>query len=154
MATIAEQPILFFALFALLFAGVAVLLTYVLMQRRVRELSEKNTRLEVQLEAQQEVTKQRDQALAESRQALSDHFSALSGDVLQRNSEAFLKLAQESLKQHHVRAQADLEKREQSIDAMVTPIRDALQKTERQIQQIEKERREAYGGLARHLDLG
>lgn len=151
MSIVAEQPLLF-ALLALLFTGIAVLVTYMLAQRRVRELSAKNTRLEVQLEAQHEVAEERERALAQSRQALSDHFSALSSDVLRRNSEAFLKLAQESLKQHHVRAQADLEKREQSIDAMVTPIRDALQKTERQIQQIEKERKEAYGGLARHLE--
>lgn len=152
MIPLGEQPLLLFGLLTLLLAGVAALLTYAFMQRRIRDLSAENARLDAQLDAQHSIAEQREQALAQSRQALSDHFAALSGDVLQRNSEAFLKLAQESLKQHHVRAQADLEKREQSIDAMVTPIREALNKTERQIQQIEKERKEAYGGLTRHLE--
>lgn len=152
ISMLTAQPLLWLGLIVLLVAGIAALVTYAVMQRRIRELSNHNTRLAVQLETQQAVAEQREQALAQSRETLSDHFAALSGDVLRRNSEAFLRLAQESLKQHHVRAEADLEKREQSIDAMVTPIREALQKTERQIQQIEKERREAYGGLTRHLE--
>ena len=151
MPLLTEQPPLVFALLTGLIVGVAVLVTYLLVQRRVRRLSEDNTRLTVQLEAQKELAAQRFAERDHSRQVLSDHFAALSADVLGRNSEAFLRLAQESLKQHHVRAEADLERREQSIDAMVAPIREALHKTERQIQLIENERKQAYGALTQHL---
>ncbi len=148
---IADERLLL-ALGGLLALAVAVLLTWSLAQRRVRELEQENTRLRAGLEAERRLARRLETSTARDRQALSDHFAALSGAALRRNSGTFLKLARESLKQHHVRAQADLAEREKSIDALVGPIRDALDKTEQQIRQIEKERREAYGALTRHLE--
>ncbi|MDH3281482.1 MAG: DNA recombination protein RmuC, partial [Gammaproteobacteria bacterium] len=45
-----------------------------------------------------------------------------------------------------------LDLKEQSIEAMIRPIEQALSKTERQLQQFEHDRREAHGSLTQHLE--
>ena len=42
-------------------------------------------------------------------------------------------------------------KKEQAIENLVKPIRETLDKTERQLQNIEKERKESFGSLSEHL---
>lgn len=83
---------------------------------------------------------------------LEQTFATLSHDALSKNTTSFLQLAQESLKQFHVQARGDLEQKEKAVENLVKPIREALQKTEQQIGQIEKERKEAYGALTKHLE--
>ena len=78
--------------------------------------------------------------------------AALSGEALRQNSQTFLQLAQESLKQFQVQARGDLEQKEKAVENLVKPIREALEKTERQVQLMEKERKEAYGALHKHLE--
>ncbi|GMQ90414.1 MAG: DNA recombination protein RmuC [Gammaproteobacteria bacterium] len=79
-------------------------------------------------------------------------FSALSSQALQNNSEAFLQLAQETLKRFHVQAKGELDQKEKAVEHLVNPIREALEKTEQQIRKMENERREAYGALHKHLE--
>jgi DNA recombination protein RmuC len=79
-------------------------------------------------------------------------FALLSGEALRQNSKSFLQLAQESLKQFHVQAKGDLDLKEKSVENMVRPIREALEKTELQVRLMEKERKEAYGALHKHLE--
>lgn len=79
-------------------------------------------------------------------------FGSLAADALKSNNQAFLQLARESLGQLHVRSLADLEKREQSVNSLVTPIREALARSEQQMAQIENDRRQAYGALHKHLE--
>ncbi len=88
---------------------------------------------------------------AEQQQGLERTFNALSHDALQRNNESFLQLAQETLKRFHVQAAANLEQKEKAVENLVTPIKEALQKTEQQIRLMEHARQEAYGALTRHL---
>lgn len=83
---------------------------------------------------------------------LKKNFIALSSEALKNNNQAFLQLAQESLKQFHVQAKGDLEQKEKAVENLVKPIRDALDKTEQHIRLMEKERREAYGALSKHLE--
>ena len=53
---------------------------------------------------------------------------------------------------HHERAKGELAAREQAVDSLVRPIRDALQRTETQIQSLEKSRQEAYGSIHHQLE--
>ncbi len=78
--------------------------------------------------------------------------AALSSQALRQNNLAFLQLAQETLKQFHVQAKGDLEQKEKSIENLVKPIREALEKTGEQVRLMEKERKEAYGALHKHLE--
>jgi DNA recombination protein RmuC len=131
------------AVLALLVAAVAGaalgwLIAQLRAQRRIAELS---TTLE--LERQQ----------ASGRVAeIEKTIRALSGEALRQNNQTFLQLAQESLKQFHVQARGDLDQKEKAVENLVKPIREALEKTAEQVRLMEKERKEAYGSLSKHLE--
>ncbi len=76
----------------------------------------------------------------------------LANQALRQNSQSFLQLAQENLKQFQVQAKNDLAQKEKAVEQMVKPIREALEKTEQQVRLMEKERKEAYGALHKHLE--
>jgi len=84
--------------------------------------------------------------------AMKGSFAELSSAALDHNSDAFLKLAHESLAQFHVLARGELAQREKAVESLVAPIREALKRSEEQARLMEKERREAYGALAGHLE--
>lgn len=128
------------------------LLTHMRAQRRIVGLREEQARLHTRLELERRVMQERSKAFEQARAQLAETFSSLSSQALKHNNEEFLKLARENLKQFQVRAEGDLTQREKAIENMVKPIREALEKTEVQIREIEKERKEAYGSLSRHLE--
>ncbi|MHB1951230.1 MAG: DNA recombination protein RmuC [Acidiferrobacteraceae bacterium] len=82
---------------------------------------------------------------------LEDRFARLSQEALDRNRQAFLDLAAEKLKEFRLTAEHELGRREQAVEHMVKPIREALDKTEQQLREIERERVGAYAGLAQEL---
>src|SRR5688572_933201 len=85
--------------------------------------------------------------LGEARRArqLRATFDSLASSSLRANNETFLALAREHLGRHQQVATATLTEREKAIETMLSPIREALNKTEQQISRIEKERAEAFG---------
>ena len=123
---------------ALLAGALGWLLAHLRYQKRLTELT---TTLELERKAAQE-------KLA----GLEQTFATLSRQALKDSNETFLQLAQESLKQFHVQAKGDLEQKEKAVENLVRPVREALEKTELQIRLMEKERKEAYGSLSKHLE--
>jgi DNA recombination protein RmuC len=103
------------------------------------------------LKTEQRIHIEKLKMIEQANERLSEKFSALSSRALQQNNEAFLKLAEQNLNKHQMQAQNELEKREKSIEVLVKPIRETLEKTERQLHNMEKERKEAFGSLAEHL---
>jgi DNA recombination protein RmuC len=83
---------------------------------------------------------------------LEQTFAALSSQALKDNNQAFLQLAQETLKQFHLKAEGALTQKEKAVENLVKPIREALEKTEAQIRLMEHARQEAYGALHKHLE--
>lgn len=126
--------------------SVAVILLFInnKQSRRIIEL-------ETQLNGDQLVHEEREHAWHDANERLRESFALLSRDALDKNSEAFLKLAEENLKQHTVTAKGDLEKSEKAIETLLKPINDALKKTGEQIHNIEKERKQAFGSLSQQL---
>jgi DNA recombination protein RmuC len=82
-----------------------------------------------------------------ARGALGDAFRALSAEALQRNNQAFLDLAKTTLEKHQETAKGDLDKRQQAIGELVTPIRTTLEQFQQQVQGVEKSRVDAYATL-------
>jgi len=145
-----------FVLALIVTAGIAALAGWLAgrlrAQRDIATLRDKNTELTTTLELERRNADERLAAQARTREELAESFTALSSQALKHNTEEFLKLAGENLKQFHIQAQGELGQREKSIEQMVKPIREALDKTERQIREIEKDRKEAYGALHKHLE--
>jgi DNA recombination protein RmuC len=82
---------------------------------------------------------------AESR--LGDAFRAMASEALAANNQGFLTLANEKLEAARRESDASLAARQQAIDALVKPMRESLDKVDGKIQQIERERGQAYGQL-------
>jgi DNA recombination protein RmuC len=137
---------------AVLAALAGGLITYMRLHRRISVLSEKNTELSTTLELERKAQSEKLETLEQARSQLSETFGNLSSQALKHNSEEFLKLAHENLKQFQIKAQGDLSQKEQAIENLVKPIKEALEKTEKQIRTMEHERKEAYGSLTKHLE--
>lgn len=88
--------------------------------------------------------------LSETR--LRSSFDALAGETLRSNSEMFLKLAREALGRDQAIAQSSLKERETAIAQLIEPIRAALQKTEAQVESLERERRDAFSSLRTQIE--
>ena len=82
-----------------------------------------------------------------ARGALANAFRALSAEALQRNNQAFLDLAKTALDRQQSVSQNELEKRQQAIGELISPIRSTLEKFEQQVQGVEKARIDAYATL-------
>jgi len=142
-----------YSLISLLIAAVVgALLSYVYSQRKLSGLREENSALSTRLELEQQNNIEKIQALEKARVQLTETFTALSSQALKNNNEEFLKLAQENLKQYQAQAVNELEKKEKSIEHLLNPIKETLTKTEEQIRNIEKERKESQGALHKHLE--
>ena len=137
---------------ALIGGLLGALLVYLILQRRISLLDNEKTQLTTTLELERRNHIEKLETLEKARGQLADTFSTLSSQALKHNSEEFLKLAQENLKRFQSQANNDLEKKEKAIEHLIGPIREALEKTERQIHGMEKERKEAYGALHKHLE--
>ena len=134
----------------LLFAGgllVGIVATILGLQPRAARLREKLAVAESRLEAQARTEEELNSSINMLEQRLARIFDDLAKRSLQDNSRQFLELAQQNLEVHRTRAQGDLKAREQAVEAMVKPIREALEKTEKQMSQIERERHEAFGNI-------
>src|SRR6202049_542625 len=71
----------------------------------------------------------------------------MASDPLKSNSLSFFERAKASLERFQSEAKGDLETRQKAVADMVAPVRESLNKVDVQIQQIEKERGQAYGAL-------
>jgi DNA recombination protein RmuC len=82
---------------------------------------------------------------------LATAFSDLANQSLKSNSENFLRLAEQNLAAQHERAKRELGNREQAVENLVKPIKDALHLSQQQILALEKSRSEAYGDIKSQL---
>ena len=85
--------------------------------------------------------------LEDAKKRLADAFHALSSEALRKNNQSFLELAKETLGTFQESAKGDLEKRQQAINEVVTPVRESLAKVDAQIHELEKNRVGAYESL-------
>jgi DNA recombination protein RmuC len=107
--------------------------------------------LETRLEEHQRTLAEKLQYLEDLKKNLTESFQSLSLDALRQNNQTFLDLARTHLDQYQKGAQVDLERRQQAIDALVTPLRDSLEGVDRQIRELERTREGAYRTLEDHL---
>ncbi|MEE9142857.1 MAG: DNA recombination protein RmuC, partial [Gammaproteobacteria bacterium] len=107
--------------------------------------------LETQVKQEERLEAERDEAIELARERLAATFETLAGKSLQTSTQQFLQLARENLGGFQTRAEASFEAREKAIEDLVRPISEALKKTESQIHEIEKDRREAFGQIQQFL---
>lgn len=146
-------------LLLLVFIGFAIgaIVIWLFRGRQLSRLRIENQTLEMTLRLERQSNEQLDELLDQTRFQLADTFSQLSNAALNQNNAQFLKLAEENLKRYQSEAKADLQSREHAIEQLIKPINDALTKTSQHINDIEKERQQAYGQIhstIRHMHEG
>jgi DNA recombination protein RmuC len=107
---------------------------------------------EAELKNQGRVEQERDSTLKSAADQLARTFDDLANAQFRSHSETFLKLARENLGTQQEKAKGDLAAREAAIEGLLRPIRDSLQKTEAQLQELDKARRETHGSIQAQLE--
>lgn len=120
--------------------------------RRVEALRVELEAARVRLEAGALKEGERIALLEQSESRLRAAFDSLAADSLRANSELFLRLARETLGRDQALAQSGLKERETAIAQLIEPLRAALERSEQQIQVLERERREAYTALRTQIE--
>ncbi len=128
------------------------LVTWLLMRNRRKTLAREVATLESSLKNQEALQEERETAFELAHARLGKAFSDLSNQSLKSNSENFLRLAEQNLGAHQEKAKRELSEREKAVEALVKPIRDALEASQKQISELEKARSEAYGGIKNQLE--
>ncbi len=114
----------------------------------LRETLQSERALRAQTEARAEATREnieeQKRLLESARERLTETFKALSSDVLRQSTSTFLEQARETI-------DAQLARRQQALDGLVTPLHEALRRYEDQLGRLEASRQQAYGSLEEQL---
>jgi DNA recombination protein RmuC len=137
----------------LLGAAFGALAALVWRQRREHALKVELELLRARLQSEATANAEREQTLARAREQLQAVFGDLARDSLQSNSEVFLQLARERLARQQLDASQALKERETAIESLVQPIREALAKTEAQIQAIERDRIDSFATIKTQMEV-
>lgn len=87
------------------------------------------------------------EALEMNSDTLKQTFQALAHQTLEGQAKQFLNMAEQTLEKHTQAAKGDLEKREQSIHHLVTPLQSTLEALQKHTHELEKERQHSYSSL-------
>ncbi|MGH8284651.1 MAG: DNA recombination protein RmuC [Steroidobacteraceae bacterium] len=120
--------------------------------RRAQQLAIQLEAARVRLETTTVQEAERIALLEQSEARLRAAFDQLAGETLRANSELFLTMAREALGREHVVAQGALKERETAIAQLVEPLKAALERTEAQVQTLERERRDAFTALRGQIE--
>jgi len=117
------------------------------LRREGQELATRLAALEAQATEERKGAAEKLALIDDARSRLADAFHALSAEALRKNNQSFLDLAKETLGTFQETAKGDLEKRQQAISEVVTPVRESLAKVDAQINELERNRAGAYESL-------
>ena len=144
---------LYLTIGAAAFAGflLGLLIQYLISRGTRIRLESEITLRDAEIKNEEARAAEREAALTGAQDRLTAAFSELAHESLAKNSETFLQLAGQKLAVHQEKAKAELGERQQAVETLVKPIREALDKTHQQIHEIEKTRKEAYGSITSQL---
>jgi DNA recombination protein RmuC len=128
------------------------LIAWLVQRHRQTTLQQSIELLGSRIKDQDALQVERDSAFEVATSKLATAFSELSNQSLKSNSENFLRLAEQNLGAQQEKAKRELGAREQAVENLVKPIRDALQQSQQQISELEKSRSEAYGSIHSQLE--
>ncbi len=100
---------------------------------------------------QSRLDEERDEIFHLAAERLSRTFDELADAQFRSHTRNFLQLARENLDVHHEKAKGELKAREKAIDGLLAPIKETLQRTEVQLQEFDKARRESHGNITAQL---
>jgi len=145
------NEITFLILVGVVSLEIGAVTAYLMENRKYDRLRYRYARLAEAYRYARKASEQQTVLFEQTTATLKDSFSTLAGNALKDNAAQFLQLANENMQQHRIRADDALTQREQAIENLVKPIREALGKTEVEMRRMENERKQAQGSLTAHL---
>ncbi len=142
-----ELTIIIASASAIISALISWLWTHLRSQQRIAKLNIQLAEVNTQLKIEKESLARQDK----DKGLMTSIFNDLSSQALQNNNDTFLKLAQEKLKQFQIKAENNLSDKEKAIEQLLKPVKVALEKTEHQIREIEKDRKHSFGELSQQI---
>ena len=121
------------------------------LQKDCNDLQLKLQKAESTLEYEKKLAEEKLSLLNDAKVKFSDTFKALSMDVLKDNSKSFMDLALANFEKVHQSAKGDLQLKQNSINELVKPIKESLEKFNQKMHEIEKTRISAYSGLTEQV---
>lgn len=115
------------------------------------EMQARLAQLATRLEEERKAASEKLILLEDARGKLADAFKALSAEALAGNNQTFLHLAKSTLEKYQENARGDLESRQQAIGRLVVPLKEALDKVDGRIHDLEQVRTGAYARLDEQL---
>lgn len=111
-----------------------------------KQMHDEIVQLKIQ-RGQQQVTLTEQKLLAEeklslvqeSQERLTQAFRVLSTEALEKSNQSFLNLAKETLSKFQETAKGDLEKKQQSFEALVKPVKESMMRLDQGMRLMEKE---------------
>jgi DNA recombination protein RmuC len=149
--TINTLPIIWLASAGLTGLGLGLLIQYLIGRSTRIQLESEIAIRDAQIQNEEQRAAEREAAMNSAQNSLAAAFSELAHESLAKNSATFLQLAGQKLEVHQEKAKAELGERQKAVETLIQPIREALDKTNQQINEIEKTRKEAYGSITSQL---
>lgn len=118
-----------------------------------QKVREENIYLKAREKEQKKATDEKLVLLGATQEKLSQAFKVLSSEALEKSNASFLQLAKETLGKFQEKAKGDLEKRQESIEHVLKPVKESLQKLDQGMQAIEKERKGEHESLKAQLRM-
>jgi DNA recombination protein RmuC len=146
------QPTLQMLLLALLCATVGMLVGWLIGRRRAHALEVRLAVAEASKQSAEDIVAEREQSLELAMQRLRAGFDGVAGQALRGNNETFLQIARQAFNQQQEAALRAMGEKEKAVESLLTPVREALQRTHEQIARIELERAESFGALRNSLE--
>jgi DNA recombination protein RmuC len=122
------------------------------LQGEITGLKEEKATLVETLDQERSKATEKIEAIDRAEQKLTDAFRALASEALSSNNRSFLDLAKSQFEVIHEQSTGELDKRRQSIDDAMKPVRESLEKVDLKINELEKVRVGAYSSLHGQLE--
>lgn len=85
--------------------------------------------------------------------SMKDSFQSLSFELMQKNNQHFIQLAQTEFEKQQAKAQGEWEKKEKAFETLLKPLNESMQKVDDQNRLMEKRREGAYSSLQKQVEM-
>src|SRR5690606_7237303 len=90
--------------------------------------------------------------LKKAEKRMETSFQSLSYEMMERNSRSFLDLAKTALEKTQESGKSDLDLRQQSFEALITPLKESIKTIGEHQRELEKRRESSYVSLGQQID--
>jgi len=112
---------------------------------------EDRIKLEITLKEERKAIEERLAIVENNRDQLSQIFKSLSADILNNNNQSFIELATQSLGKTEEKFKGEIENRSKGINEIVSPLRESIEKLQKELKEMERLRSGAYEGIAQQV---